>query len=308
MKLLKEETIKIIKGTGLKNMSFNVSTLRLSYIKTGGKALCYFRADRIKDLMKMIEICTKNKIRFVIIGDCTNVLFSDSYIDMVLIKLGTDFDYIKFSDEDEIIAGSACSLSRFIIKAAAAGYDFSTLSGIPGTLGGSIIGNSGSRDTGICDFVKKVSYIADNNGEIVEKNVSLDKSNFSYRNLNIPDLIALAGVTASAGKSSKNDILKNIKDKIKNRKMTQPVNTRSLGCFFKNIKDYPRSAGELIEECGFKGFTYDGARVSEKHANFIENFKSATSNDIFVLSKIVQDAVMKKFDVKLEYEIKLIGF
>lgn len=304
----KEEIIKTIKNAGLNNVVFNVSTSRLSYIKTGGKALCYFKADGIKDLKKVIEICTEKKISFMMIGDCTNILFNDRYIEMVLIKLGTDFDYIKFEKGDEITAGAACNLSKFIIRAAAGGYDFSALSGIPGTLGGSIAGNSGSGDTGICDFVKKIGYIADNHGEITEKNISLDKSNFSYRNLSIPDLIALTGVTISAERSNKNDILKEIKGRIKTRKLTQPLNARSLGCFFKNIKGYPVSAGELIDKCGLRGFTYNGARVSEKHANFIENFRNASSHDIFVLSKIVKDAVMNKFDVRLEYEVKLAGF
>ncbi|MDD3818896.1 MAG: UDP-N-acetylmuramate dehydrogenase [Actinomycetota bacterium] len=307
-KLLEEEILNIIKDAGLNNAVFNVNTSNLSSIRTGGNALCYFKADRIMDLKKIIEICIEKKINFMLIGDCTNILFNDGYIKTVLIKLGTDFDYVEFKEDGEIEAGAACNLSKFIIKAAAEGYDFSMLSGIPGTLGGSIAGNSGSRDTGICDFVKKINYIAESNGEIIEKTVSLDKSNFSYRNLDIPDLVALTGVTMSARKDSKNDILKKIGHKIKTRKLNQPVNTRSLGCFFKNAENYPESAGELIEMCHLKGFTYGGARVSEKHANFIENFKNASSGDIFVLSKIINDVVMEKSGIKLEYEVKLVGF
>lgn len=304
----KEDIVKIIKDARPGNIVFNMDTSRLSSIKAGGKAFCYFRADRARDLKRIIEICRENKIPFMIIGDCTNILFNDGNINIALIKPGTDFNYIKFKKGDEIIAGAACNLSKLIIKASGSGYDFSELSGIPGTLGGSITGNSGSWDTGICNFVKSISYIAENNGEIEEITSGLNKSNFSYRRLKVPGLIALTGATLRAEKADKNDILKRVDDRIKKRKLTQPVNARSLGCFFKNTKDSSGSAGELIEKCGFKGFQYGGARVSEKHANFIENFRNASSHDIFILSKIIKDRVMDKHGKNLEYEIKLAGF
>lgn len=308
MKQSREDIIRIIEDASLGNIIFNINTSRLSSIKSGGKAFCYFRADRIRDLKRMIETCRENKIPFMIIGDCTNILFSDGYINITLIKLGTGFNYIKFGKSDEIKAGAACNLSKLIIKASGRGYDLSEFSGIPGTLGGSIAGNSGNRNTGICNFVKSISYIAENNGEIKEITSGLNRSNFSYRRLKVPGLIALTGATLKAEKAEKNDILKRVENRIKKRKLTQPVNGRSLGCFFKNTKDSSGSAGELIEKCGFKGFQYGGARVSEKHANFIENFRNASSNDIFVLSRIIMDRVMDKYGIRLEYEIKLAGF
>jgi UDP-N-acetylmuramate dehydrogenase len=308
MEQSKEDIVKIIEDARLGNIVFNMDISRLSSIKAGGKAFCYFRADGIRDLKRMIEICRENKIPFMIIGDCTNILFNDDYIDIALIKLGTGFNYIKFKKGEEITAGAACNLSRLIIKASGSGYDFSELSGIPGTLGGSITGNSGSVNTGICNFVKSISYITENNGEIAEITSSLNRNNFSYRKLEVPGLIALTGATLRAEKAGKSDILKRVRARIKKRKLTQPINARSLGCFFKNAKDSSGSAGELIEKCGFKGFQYGGARVSEKHANFIENFRNASSHDIFVLSKIIKDRVMDKYGVKLEYEVKLAGF
>ena len=64
----------------------------------------------------------------------------------------------------------------------------------------------------------------------------------------------------------------------------------------------------MIEKCGLKGFIYGGARISDKHANFIENFDNASSKDIFTLSKIVKDILMDKFKIKLDYEVKMVGF
>ncbi len=309
LKLTREEIKRVIKDTKLDNIIFDVDTSELTSIKAGGgRALCYFVADKMRDLKKMIKTCIKNQIDLMVIGDGTNILFSDKYIDLVLLKLGRDFDYLEFSDENKIIAGAAYKLLKFVAAAAARGYDFSNLSGIPGTIGGSVIGNSGSKYKGICDFVERVSYISNKGGNIIEETIGLGDDDFGYRYFYIPDLIVLTRIVLNARKSDRNNILEKIASSIKNKKLTQPVNVKNSGCFFKNIIGCHESTGELIEKCGLKGFIYGGARISDKHANFIENFDNASSEDIFILSKIVKDMVMDKFKIELEYEVKVVGF
>jgi UDP-N-acetylmuramate dehydrogenase len=222
--------------------------------------------------------------------------------------LGKGFDYLDFTQKNKIIAGAGCSLSKFVIGTAYEGYDFSDFSGIPGSLGGSVRGNSGSMQRGICDFIEEIKIVANDDKNIIEKTLRLNKSDFGYRYLNIMNLIAITGIVFTAQKFDKEDILKKVADKMKEKRRTQPISSRSAGCFFKNINGYDKSTGQLIEECGLKGFIYGGARISKKHANFIENFKNASSQDIFVLSKIVKEIAMSKFNKKLEYEVKLVGF
>ncbi len=309
LKLTREEIKRVIKDTKLDNIIFDVDTSELTSIKAGGgRALCYFVADKMRDLKKMIKTCIENQIDLMVIGDGTNILFSDKYIDLVLLKLGRDFDYLEFSDENKIIAGAAYKLLKFVAAAAARGYNFSNLSGIPGTIGGSVIGNSGSKYKGICDFVERVSYISNKGGNIIEETIGLGDDDFGYRYFYIPDLIVLTRIVLNARKSDRNNILEKIASSIKNKKLTQPVNVKNSGCFFKNIIGCHESTGELIEKCGLKGFIYGGARISDKHANFIENFDNASSEDIFILSKIVKNMVMDKFKIELEYEVKVVGF
>ncbi|MBE3093313.1 MAG: UDP-N-acetylmuramate dehydrogenase [Chloroflexi bacterium] len=308
LKLTSEEIKRVIKNTELDNIIFDVETSELTSIKAGGMALCYFIADKMSDLKKMIETCMKNQIEFMVIGDGTNILFSDKYIDLVLLKLGRDFDYLEFSDGNKIIAGAAYKLLKFVVAAAVNGYDFSDLSGIPGTIGGSVMGNSGSKYRGICDFVERVSYISKKGGNIREETIGLSDGDFGYRHFYIQDLIVLTRIVLNTGKSDRNNILEKIASRIKNKKLTQPVNVKSSGCFFKNIPGCSESTGELIEKCGLKGFIYGGARISDKHANFIENFDNSSSEDIFILSKIVKDIVMDKFKIELEYEVRVVGF
>ena len=85
------------------------------------------------------------------------------------------------------------------------------------------------------------------------------------------------------------------------------MKARTSGCFFKNPAGSSRSAGALVEGCGLKGFLFGGDRVSMVHANFIENYKNASSEDIVVLSRIMMDKVREKYGISLEYEVNMVG-
>jgi UDP-N-acetylmuramate dehydrogenase len=108
-------------------------------------------------------------------------------------------------------------------------------------------------------------------------------------------------------RSEPDEIFNKIRSKIKQKKMEQPLAGKNAGCFFKNPGNTGSTSGELIDACMFKGFSYGGACISEKHANFIDNFNNASSKDIFVLSKIVRDSVKDKYGIELEYEVVLVG-
>jgi UDP-N-acetylmuramate dehydrogenase len=303
-----ERTRQLIKYMGSDNIIFNTKAAGLTSLKTGGKVLCYFVADTKEDLKKIVWFCNENGICHMMIGDGTNILFNDRYLDLVLIKLGKDFKYVDFSRKERISVGAGFRLFRMVVLAADKGYDFSELSGIPGTVGGAVVGNSGTGDKGICDFIEKITYVSTESGDIKEKDIMLKESDFGYRNLYLPDILVLTGIVFKTRKSDRDEIFNKIRSRIKKRKMSQPAGTYNAGCFFRNVREAGESSGSLIEKCGMKGFIYGGARVSPKHANFIENFNNASSEDVFVLSNIVKDKVMEKFKVRLEYEVKIIGF
>jgi UDP-N-acetylmuramate dehydrogenase len=108
-------------------------------------------------------------------------------------------------------------------------------------------------------------------------------------------------------KSGSKDILSAIRERIKQKKACQPTDSKNAGCFFKNPGRTGKTAGELVDLCGFKGFCYGGARVSKKHANFIENFSNASSKDMHVLSKIIMEEVRIKHGIELGYEVNMVG-
>ena len=352
---------------------FNYNLSNISSLRVGGRCACFVKVDKRQDLLRLFDKLNKDKsINYLIVGSCSNILFNDGYLDLLIIKLGKDFNYLKlekYKNKNKnkyknknydcsftLVVGAAFNLQKFIIFSAKYGFDFSFLAGIPGTVGGAVIGNSGTSYLGINSVVKKIRYLAYNKIKsdkgldrfiLKYKSKFLTPKDFDYRKLKIENLIVLTDVyfknlfdLQNHNKDSKNDvfpencyenlknfktlktlkniemvdehirkdILKKISEKIKEKKEKQPYNSFNAGCFFKNPDNIKLSAAQLIEKCGFKGFKFGGARVSPKHANFIENFKDATAKDIFILSKIIKYYIKDKYNIDLEYEIKLVGF
>jgi len=303
---------EIIPGDLIKSAIFGIDVSKITSIGTGGKSICLINIKSRKDLLEIVEVLLKNNIEFVVIGSGTNILFNDGYMDIILLKLCGEFDYLKVSSSGEIFVGAAYNLQKFVVSAAKFGQDFSFLAGIPGTLGGAVVGSSGTKIVNINNFVKKIKYLSIESKKVEEKTTELNSNNYGYRYFNIPDLIPGSGVlTDTVLKGNllgRGIIFKKIRENIKKKKLKQPLNTKNLGCFFKNPEGYSLSAGEMIDKCGLKNFWYDSARISEKHANFIENYKNAESKDVYILSKIIKDFVKDKFNKELLYEIRMIGF
>ena len=300
---------KILERYSLEDKAvFYKDVSKLTSIRAGGRCVCFLVIDDRHILAPVLEDFLKSNIRFYLIGEGTNILFADGLIDIILLKLGKDFNYIDFGNGNEITVGAAYNLHKFITQAAEAGIDFSFLSGIPGTVGGAVFGNSGTKKENICEYVKKVKYISINGKKIQEKEKKLLKKDYSYRYFNTSCLAILTDIYLEGKFLDQNLIIKKISEIKKSRKENQPVKSKNSGCFFKNPRTVELSAGEIIDKCRFKGFIYGGARVSDIHSNFIENFNNASSKDIFTLVKIIKESVRERFNVNLEYEVRMVGF
>jgi len=280
------------------NAVFGFDISAESSLNVGGEVAAFITADSIEELAEIYGLCTRQKLSFMVIGEGTNVLFNEGFLNFVVVKLGKSFKYFRIGG-DRIEAGAAYSLQKFVIDAAKQGYDFSALAGIPGTLGGAVYGNSGD----ICSYVISIDCLFEGGRR---GKVRIGKANYSYRRLEVAGLKAILSIQFKAPKSDSNAIFKKIRDQIKQKKKTQPLKDKSGGCFFKNPSGL--SAGKLIEGCGLKSFRYGGAAVSAKHANFIINLGNASADDIYVLSAIIRDMVYLKYDVWLENEVRMIGF
>lgn len=281
--------------------------------QVGGPADAFVVARNLGVLRELIRELGQRNLKFFIIGHGTNLLVKDNGFRGVIIVLREEFNHIIKCSEDGIInvmAGAPLSrLCRFAIKNGLSGLNFAL--GIPGTVGGGIVTNAGTRLGSIGDILNKVKVILPD-GEI--RNITKEKLRFSYRQLLWEN--DLSGITASAPvivsgsfvliPDDPEKIRKEARKIVMWRKERQPSWLPSAGCFFKN-PDSEKSAGQLIDLAGLKGKSFGGAEISSMHANFIVNRKNASAADILVLMKMIQETIWKKFNIILEPEVRIIG-
>jgi UDP-N-acetylmuramate dehydrogenase len=210
-----------------------------------------------------------------------------------------------FLDHHLIFAecGISCSsLARFSAKNNKKNCAF--LAGIPGSVGGALAMNAGCYGGEIWQFVSKVKII-NHEGDVHIK----DKQSFEigYRSVKKKEDEIFIGAWFNFPSKENNDEneKKKIDDLLKLRRSNQPLNWPTAGSTFRNPEQ--NFAAKLIEEVGLKGFQIGDARISNKHANFIENVGDATAKDIEQLIYHAQDKVEELKKIRLQLEVKIIG-
>ena len=233
--------------------------------------------------------------RPMILGNGSNVLFSDAGYRGTIIKFGPQLSKIEI-DGTKVKAGAGALLAQ-AAKAACAhgltGFEFAT--GIPGSVGGGVYMNAGAYDGSISDVLVKVKSIP-----------QLRNYGLSYRHSNFMEkgaIILEAEFELKPGIQAEIDA--KVADLTQKRTSKQPLSYPSAGSFFKRPEGY--FAGKLIQDAGLKGKSVGGAQVSELHAGFIINTGGAKSSDIIELMHIVQQEVLDRFGVQLEPEVRIIA-
>jgi len=293
--------------------------------KIGGPARYFFVAKSKEDLKNGILWAKKKKLSFFILGAGSNVLFSDKGFNGLVIKLQNTQYEIRNTN---VIAGAGVPLQKLVLEAVKKGLSgLENLAGIPGTLGGAIWGNAGAFGREIGDLVEEVKVLDVRGSKLEVKKLKKEDCKFGYRNSIFKrrkNWIILEA-TLELKKGNKKEIEEKIKEILKLRKEKQPLELPCAGSVFKNvpIKKVPKKiqekfnekikngflpAGVLIEAAGLKGFQIGGAKISEKHANFIVNLGGAYAKDVWKLIQKIKKEVKRKFKINLEEEIKLAGF
>lgn len=282
----------------------NVSLAKHTTYRVGGNAKMFVYPKNQEKLINLLNFLKNNKIKYKVLGNGSNTLFSDKEYDGVIVKLDC-FDNIKyFRNTVTAEAGvNLIKLSNQTVRKGLAGLEFAT--GIPGTVGGAIYMNAGAYKSDMGYITKSAKVLTPNLEVIVMTNKEL---NFHYRSSFLQknkDYICLEA-TFELRKNDKNLLLEIVEDRKKRRIESQPLEYPSAGSVFRNPENL--FAGKLIEDLGYKGYSIGGAKVSEKHANFIINYNNATSSDIKELIEFIKKEVKEKYNVELKVEQEFVNW
>jgi len=271
-------------------------------LRIGGPADIFVVPQDVEDIRLALSFAEREQLPVEVIGGGNNLLVSDRGFRGVVLRLDGCLGRAEFHGE-EAVAGAGVSLSALIREAAAVHLGgLECLVGIPATIGGAVAMNAGTPDGFIADFVSAV-YFLHADGTMGE--FKPGAGSFSYRVFSPPPGAVLIGARLLLHRRPQADIQRDIKQRLKRKKATQPLALASAGCVWKNPAG--DVAGRLVEKVGLKGKRLNGAEISSKHANFIVNRGGAKAADIKTLMDLTRERVRAQFGVTLEPEIRTLG-
>ena len=284
---------------------WNCPMARYTTLRVGGPAEAVILADTIEELRELLLWLNENDIPRYIVGNGSNILVPDAGLQGVVIMFDQGLAGVETIKEGEktveIQAGAGCRLAKLIqycMENGLAGLEFMT--GIPGTVGGSIVMNAGCRDNEIRDVLTAVTSVS-GTGELLTR--ARSELNFSYRTWGgEKNSVVVAGFFLLK-RDATAEIKKRCRTYSESRRQKQPQHMASAGSFFKNPEGH--TAGKLIDDAGLKGKRIGGAEVSTTHANFIVNTGTATARDILELMDMIQTKVYGRSGIKLEPEVHI---
>ncbi len=300
MRLL-NKICEYVKNAGISYAENEPMALHTTF-KIGGPArLAVFpkSEDEISDVIKK---CKEENVRYMVIGNGSNLLVADEGIDAVVIILGKDFGEVKLLDDETVFARAGAPLMkvcRVALENGLSGLEFAY--GIPGSCGGGAFMNAGAYGGELKDVMFRCDHI-DENGN--KGSLEGDELKLSYRHSAYYDNgCVVTGVYFKLKKADKEEIKAKMNDFMGRRRDKQPLEYPSAGSTFKRPEG--NFAGALIQQCGLMGTSVGGAEVSTKHAGFVINKGGATCKDVLDLCKKVADTVKVEKGVDLEMEVRV---
>ncbi len=276
----------------------NLNAKELTTMKADANIKIVYYPKNEEELIGIYNYLTINNINFIVIGNGSNIIFTEKARNVTVIC--TKKVCSKITLKNNILTANCStmlsSVYNFTKNSGLSGFE--KLAGIPGNLGGAIIMNASAFGSSIFDYLISVKIFK--NGKII--NIKKEKINLNYRDSGLKNCLLLSAKFILP-KKDKSEIEKDFYKYLYLRQEKQPKELSS-GSIFKNPPLV--SAGKLIEECGLKGLQIGDAKISEKHGNFIINLGNANINDILELIFIIKTKVYKKFNIKLEEEVRLV--
>ncbi len=270
-------------------------------IRVGGPADLLVRPADAADVAALLRECASRALPVLVLGGGANLLVADAGIRGVVIRLPVDLGEESLDGERLVLSGGA-PVTRVVQRAVSAGLtgcEFAA--GIPGTLGGAVAMNAGTRIGEMKDVVERVE-VATPEGV---RWIPAQELGFAYRTCRLPEgaVVTRVGFRLKHGDVAASRAVMDADRE--HRRRTQPLNWPTWGSTFRNPPG--DHAGRLVEAAGLKGHRLGNAMWSDLHANFVVNLGGATARDCLALIRMARERVRERFGVELELEVRLAG-
>lgn len=293
---------KLTLSLDIMSMKFKHNSIsEFTTFKIGGPANHFAVCDTIEELQKAVASSQFQGLPWFVLGNGSNILVSDDGFPGQVIKLSGDFQGVVFG-QDSVQVGAGVILPGLSSCGLAKGWGgFEFMCGIPGTIGGAVRINAGTKQGEIKDHIISATVLTPA-GEI--KTLNKQELGFSYRHSKLVETsdIVLSATFAKPYVTDKAVIQEKIKEIIACRRQKQPRIKRNCGSVFKSPPG-GKPAGWYIDQVGLKGFRIGDAMIAHEHANWIVNLGNARAVDVKAIISLVQETVFQKFGVMLEREV-----
>jgi UDP-N-acetylmuramate dehydrogenase len=282
---------------------------RLTTIRTGGPAEFFARPGEIGELERLVRWAGESGIEVGVVGSGSNLLIADAGVRGLVLKLDRELTTIELDGlaGDRIACGGGARLpavSAAAARAGLSGIEFGV--SIPGTVGGAVRMNANAYGGALADVLEWVDVVSASGTE----RRTPDQLGFCYRRSNLAKGEVVARARFRLAPADEQDVRATLAGLRDRRKQAQPAGIKTFGSTFKNPDDPRaggRTAGQLLEAAGCQGLRVGDAAFSAKHANFVENFGSATTAEVVALMAAGRERVSQAFGVELEPEVQSLG-
>ncbi len=283
----------------------HVSLAPWTSVRVGGVAEAYVKPRSPEDVRALLRFCREEGVAFHVLGGGANTLVGDGGVPGVVIRIAPDLfaEQVQGSDDaTRLTFSTGAAIVRLINQMKAnklVGAEF--LAGIPGTLGGAVAMNAGTKNGECMSIVEAL--------EVVTRDgvgwVGRDAIAYRYRHTSLPPESIVTRVCFALRPGDLADSQARMEADLGYRKRTQPLSQPNFGSVFTNPP--VDNAGRLIESVGLKGHTAGRAQISPLHANWIVNLGGATARDVTTLMSLMQSRVHEASGIELHPEVKRIG-
>ena len=279
-----------------------VSLGRFTTLGAGGPARAFARPDSVSKLEEALAWARERGVSVATVGLGSNLLVADEGFDGLVLKLAGELAEARVEGEKLVAGGgapNAVCLHR-VRAASLGGFEFACA--IPGTVGGGVWMNAGAYGSDWAAILDRALVVDEDGAHWLTP----EQLGLSYRHSDLRHGQVVAAAEFTLGAVPEEQIRANVARLQALRKAAQPTNKRTFGSVFKN-PEHELSAGRMLEACGLRGHRIGGARISPRHANFIENADGAKAVDAIALMAEARRRAREEFGVELVHEVQFLG-